>query len=84
MSGFHKTADATVSAHGAADVTPSDATVIPATRALYIGTTGDLTVRMARTGANQTFANVPVGVFPVQADMVLSTGTTASDIVALY
>jgi hypothetical protein len=71
-------------AYRAATITPSDATVIPPTRAIYVGVTGDITVRMAGNGANQTFANVPVGVFPIQVDMVLSTGTDATTMVALY
>jgi hypothetical protein len=70
-------------AYGAVAVTTNDSTIIPTTRSLYIGVTGNLTVRMAR-GENATFANVPVGIFPVQVDRVLSTGTTASSIVALY
>jgi hypothetical protein len=81
--GAFRDANATVSAHGAVAVTVSDATVIPVTRALYVGTTGALAVRMA-DGMTLTFANVPVGVFPIQVDQVLSTGTVASDIVALY
>jgi hypothetical protein len=71
------------SAYRAYAVTPGDSTTIETTRGLYIGTTGDLTVRMAG-GMNVTFATVPVGVFTVQVDRVLSTGTTASNIVALY
>lgn len=70
-------------AYGAVAVTPGDSTDIPPTRSLYIGVTGNLTVRMVR-GENATFANVPVGVFPVQVNRVLSTGTTASSIVAMY
>ena len=71
------------SSYDAVAVTASDATVIPACRALYVGVTGNIAVRMA-SGNAATFANVPVGVFPVQVDKVLSTGTTASSIVALY
>ncbi len=81
--GAHRTADATVSAHGAAVLTPADGTVIPITRALYIGVTGNVNVRMA-DGMTVLFSNVPVGVLPVQVDIVLSTSTTASTIVALY
>ena len=62
---------------------------------LYIGTGGDVKVILAGvTGASGsglptageavTFKNVPDGSFlPVIVDYVLSTGTTASDIVAL-
>jgi hypothetical protein len=79
---FHK-ADATVAARDAVAVTPSDVTVIPVTRSLYVGTGGTLVVRMS-SGNSATFTNVPVGVLPVQVDQVLSTGTTATGILAFY
>lgn len=78
----HRSADAVVAAHGAAAVTASDATVIPVTRSLYVGTSGDVVVRMA-DGQSVTFV-AAFGIIPVQVDMVKSTGTTASNIVALY
>jgi hypothetical protein len=84
MAGAYHNADATVAAKRAVAVTASDATIIPVTRSLYIGTSGTVVVRMAGDGVNATFTNVPVGVFPVQVDQVLSTGTTASGILALY
>lgn len=66
-------------------VTPSDATVFSnPTRALYIGSTGAVAVRMYKSQATVTFANVPVGILPIRVDKVLSTGTAASNIVALY
>lgn len=71
------------SAYGAVAVTASDSTVIPTTRALYIGTAGNLAVKMA-DGSLPTFSSVAAGVFPIQVTQVLSTGTTASNIVALY
>lgn len=77
-------ANATVPAHGAVAVTPHDSTVIVTTRALYVGVSGNITVRMAGDGNSVLFANVPVGILPVQVDMVKSTGTAASSIVALY
>lgn len=83
MSGASRTANGTVAAHGAALVTPSDATVIPVCRALFVGTSGNLNVHMA-DGQTVLFSNVPAGIFPIQVDMVLSTSTTASNIVALY
>jgi hypothetical protein len=75
--------NATVPAHGAVAVTPSDSTVFAITRSLYIGVSGNVAVHMA-DGQTVTFASVPVGIFPVQVDQVLSTNTTASSIVALY
>lgn len=81
--GAYRTANATVSAHGAVAVTESDSTVIPETRALYVGTTGNLNVTMA-DGQTVLFTAVPVGIFPIQVTKVLSTSTTASTIIALY
>lgn len=83
MAGAYRSADATVAAKDAVSVTTSDATVIPITRSLYIGTGGNIKVRMA-SGNTVTFSNVSAGVFPVQVDMVYSTDTTATGIVALY
>jgi len=79
----YKSADATVAAHGAVAVTTSDATIIPVTRSLYIGTGGNINVRMA-DGQTILFSNVAAGIFPIQVDQVLSTSTTAALIVALY
>ena len=83
MSGAYHTAHATVSAHGAVSVTPSDSTVLQVCRALYVGGTGNLAVRMA-DGQSVVFSAVAVGIFPIQVDQVLSTNTTATSIVALY
>lgn len=64
-------------------VTPSDATVLSATRALFVGTGGDVAVTMAG-GGDVTFTNVPDGTtLPISVTKVLATGTTASDIVAM-
>lgn len=58
-------------------------------KALYVGVTGNLAVITAGDKSNNlqgtsvTFNNVPVGWFPVQVRRVMSTGTTASNIVAL-
>jgi hypothetical protein len=84
MAGAYHSADATVAARDAVAVTTSDATIIPVTRSLYVGTSGNLVVRMAYSGNTVTFTNVPAGIFPVQVDMVFATSTTASNIVALY
>lgn len=68
--------------------TPDDATDLPCpTSGIYIGNTGagaNLTVTMAR-GNQIQFSNVQVGiVYPIRATRIWATGTTASDIVALY
>lgn len=68
----------------AAAVVPSDTTVIPKTRALWIGVAGNVAVRMAGDGTIVTFTGAPIGVLPVQVDRVLATGTTATTMLALY
>ncbi len=71
--------------HDGAAVTPGDAAILAeTTRALYIGQTGDLALRLAG-GQDVTFRNVPAGsLLPVRATRVLATGTTASGILALW
>lgn len=69
-------------------VTPSDSTIIPTAagfvpRGLYVGVAGDLTVDMQTTGVGILFKAVPVGVFPWAVKRVWSTGTTATNIVAI-
>ena len=69
----------------AAAVTPSDSTVLAATRGLYVGGTGAVVVLMADDSSSVTFAAVPVGtVLNVRVTKVLSTGTAATNIVALW
>jgi hypothetical protein len=65
-------------------VTKSDSTILETTRALYIGTTGDVAVVFTDGGAAVTLKAVAVGMLPVQVTKVMSTNTTASDIVAIY
>ncbi len=76
--------NSTSPAHGAVAVTPNDSAVIPVCRALYVGTAGNITVRMADGQDNVLFANVPVGILSIQVDKVYTTGTGASSILALY
>jgi hypothetical protein len=83
MSAF-RSANSTAPAHGARVVSPNDTTVIPITRALYVGTAGNITVRMADGEDNVQFTNVPVGILSIQVDKVYTTGTGASGIIALY
>lgn len=71
------------SASNAAAVTKSDATIIPTTRALYIGVTGDVVVTMAGGATPITFKAAPVGILPIQVTKVLAA-TAATDILALY
>lgn len=54
-------------------------------KALYIGTAGNVVLRGAGGGADALFKNVANGsILPLRAEYVRATGTTATDIVALY
>lgn len=69
---------------GGVAVTPSDSTVIPYFRALWIGGAGDVAVKFAN-GSTATHVGVPAAtVLPVQGTQVLATGTTATNIVAWF
>ena len=73
----------TAPARYAVAVTPSDATVLQTTKAIYIGGAGNVAVTMAG-GGNVTFIAPPVGtILPIAVTKVLATGTTATSIVAL-
>ena len=53
-------------------------------RALYIGGTGNLTVRLLGDSADTLISAVPVGsILPIATKLVLATGTTATLIVGL-
>lgn len=54
------------------------------TRALYVGGTGDVKVTMQDSG-EVTFVAIPTGTtLPIRVKKVFSTGTDATDIVALW
>jgi hypothetical protein len=69
----------------AAAVTPSDTVDLSefAARGLYIGVAGDVKVDILESGTGITFKSVPVGFLAVSVRRVYSTGTTATNIVAL-
>ena len=67
----------------AAAVTPSDSTDLPtSSRALYVGTVGNVAV-VTVGGSTVTLVGAS-GWMPVRVARVLATGTTASDIVAVW
>jgi hypothetical protein len=54
-------------------------------RALYVGTTGNVAIVACNDTAAVTLTAVPAGtVLPIFVSKVMSTGTTASNIVAFY
>ena len=68
----------------AVDVSSSDVTLAIPGAVLFIGTGGDVKVTTI-SGDDVTFKNLPNGsVLAVQVKKVFKTGTSASNIVALY
>ena len=69
---------------GAAAITPSDSVALATTtRAIYVGTAGNLRAQML-SGEVVTFTNLAAGSFyPFRVTQVLATGTTASGLVGL-
>lgn len=66
-----------------ATVVPSDSVNLPApTRGLHIGSGGNISVEMAN--GTVLIPNVQVGIQPIQVLRVNATGTTATNIVALW
>jgi len=71
---------------GAAAITPHDsnASISGRPRGIYVGGAGAVKVDM-EDGTTATFAAVPVGTFmPIKAVKVYATGTTATNLLALY
>lgn len=67
-------------------IAPNDGADLPngPCRAIYVGTSGDISVIGALDSAPVTFSAVPVGLYPLRLVRVRSTGTTASNLAALY
>ena len=76
-------------AENAAAVTPSDADDLPfATRSIYVGGEGDLTCVMVNADSDgdiTTFVGASAGtVLPLRVRRIMSTNTTATNIVAVW
>lgn len=69
----------------AAAIAPSDTAALPyATRALYVGGSGDVAVRMLG-GETVTLRALQAGsLVPLRIDMVKSAGTTATGLIGLW
>ena len=66
-------------------VTPSDSAAQPICRALYVGGAGNITGRLAFDTVDTVFSGIPAGsVLPLQFKLIKATGTTATNMVALY
>jgi hypothetical protein len=60
-------------------ISPSDTAELPfVTRALYIGSAGNITARLADDTASVTFNGLGAGsILPIRARQIYATGTTA-------
>ena len=65
-------------------VTPADVDLTKRTRAIYLGGTGDLSVKMADNGQIVTFQNVQAGsMLPLRVTQI-RVASTATSIVAVW
>ena len=73
------------SSGSSATITPHDSTNLSAlTRGIFVGTGGLNITAVMEDGTVQLFTNVPNGVFPIRCTRVNATGTTATNLVALF
>ncbi len=73
-------------AGGAVAITPHDTNELAnLARGIYCGVGGDVTVVMADSGTAVLFKNLAGGIIhPIRARIIKSTGTAATNIVAVY
>ena len=68
-----------------AAVTPSDSADLATTaRMIYVGGTGNISMTLLNDTSPVTFNSLPVGWYPFRAKRIYATGTTATNIVALW
>ena len=77
------------SAYGGVACTPSDSTQFPATRGVYVGVAGNVSVDFAGAGSSGVGTNVLLtalanGFAPIQVTRIYATGTAATGMVLLY
>lgn len=65
-------------------VTPHNSNTFAVPKGIYVGVSGDIVGRLDGDTADRTFKAVPVGVWPLRFKLIKATGTTATDILALY
>lgn len=83
---FESSSDSLVApAKAAFAITPSDTQALSgATKALFVGTGGDIALEAIGSDSDVIFRNVASGsVLPIRVRIVRSTGTTATDLVGL-
>lgn len=83
FSGF--TDSPTAPASQSSTVTPHDSDALASvSKAIYIGTGGNISVRLAGDSTDRVFTNLPNGsILPIRVTHIRATGTSAADLVAL-
>ena len=72
-------------ARNALVITPDDNNdLAKSSRAVYIGTSGDLKVDMVGGNTAVVFTALPVGIMPIRVSRIYSTDTPADNIVSLW
>ena len=80
----NNTPDLNDPAYAAFSITPGNSPLASFPRAIFIGTEGDVEIEDF-TGAVSVFKNLQSGsILPVRCKKVLSSNTTATDIIGLY
>lgn len=65
-------------------ITPSDTVnLLERPRAIYVGVSGDITA-LDTTGLSSTFKSVPIGEWHIHPTRVMATGTTATNLIAMF
>jgi hypothetical protein len=85
MSGSHWLDNSLGASFHAFAITPSDTVAIAVqTKGIYVGSTGDVTVKCQDSIADVVFKTVPAGtLLPVNVQFVRAAGTTATNLVGL-
>ena len=68
----------------AIDVSSSDQTLAITSRGLYVGVEGNVTLRLVDDDADAVFTAMAPGYYPFAVNIVRTSGTTATGLVALY
>jgi hypothetical protein len=68
----------------AIDVVPHDVNEIPRTKRIYVGVAGDVKALLSENTIPVVFKALPVGFHDISAKVIWATGTTATDILAIY
>ena len=65
-------------------ITPNDSNDFVQGASIYVGVQGDVAVIAEGDTVSQIFKNHPVGYIPCRVKRVLATGTTATNLLALF